>query len=318
MNKIILISTIFLLSFQIVFGQNADTIETKEEIPLVYDVKPKVISMPKPEFTQGRVYLGGTVSVIVTIDEQGNVINVKAISDHPFLRPFAAKAAMKAKFEPVTLSGKPVKIRFPIVYDFVREESPELVVEKTPKLGIVNGKATFLPKPDYPQKAKDLCVGGKVEVEVLIDETGNVSEANAISGDELLRDVSVQAVKKAKFGQTPDLMPIKMRGIVVYNFPVEKNCLDVDIVNKKAIKIPKPQLRHVKITEGTEVKVLVIIDENGNVIASRSQTNIHPLLRVAFEKVARQAKFNPIWDVGKIKIKGYIVYKIKPNGKVEI
>ena len=30
---------------------------------------------------------------------------------------------------------------------------------------IVNGKATYLPIPDYPQEAKDFCVDGKVEVE---------------------------------------------------------------------------------------------------------------------------------------------------------
>ena len=36
--------------------------------------------------------------------------------------------------------------------------------------GIVNGKATYLPQPNYPQEAKDFCASGKVKVEVLIDE----------------------------------------------------------------------------------------------------------------------------------------------------
>lgn len=286
---------------------------------LVSDLKLKVISMPKPEFPNGGKNVSGTVSVIVTIDEEGNVINAESVSGHPLLRPFAEKAAMKAKFEPYSLGGKPAKVRFPIAYEFKREESQELVIKKTPKLPIVNGMARVLPKPEYPQEAKDLCVGGKVEIEVLIDsERGDVLQAKAISGDELLRSVSVETSKKAKFNPLLDMTPIKLKGIIVYNFPVEKNCLNARIVNTKAIKIPIPQLPHSKITKETEVKVLVVIDENGNVISARSQTNVHPLLRVAFEKAAREAKFNPIWDVGKIKIKGFIVYKIKPNGKIEI
>src|SRR5262245_46555534 len=83
------------------------------------------------------------------------------------------------------------------------------------KLGIVNGKATYLPKPEYPPEAKEFCAGGKVEVKILINENGSVIEAKAISGDELLHDVSVKAVKKAKFSPTPDLA-VKVKGIVVY------------------------------------------------------------------------------------------------------
>jgi hypothetical protein len=57
------------------------------------------------------------------------------------------------------------------------------------KRPIVNGKATKLPKPDYPQEAKASCANGKVEVEVLIGEDGNVIEAKAISGDRLLHNL---------------------------------------------------------------------------------------------------------------------------------
>jgi outer membrane biosynthesis protein TonB len=71
--------------------------------------------------------------------------------------------------------------------------------EKTIKQPIVNGMATYLPKHDFPQEAKDFCANGKVEVEVLIGEDGNVIEAKAISGDELLHGSAVEAAKKAKF-----------------------------------------------------------------------------------------------------------------------
>jgi|SRR5215204_4116967 len=185
------------------------------------------------------------------------------------------------------------------------------------KLGIVNGRAVYLPKPEYPPEAEDFCAGGKVEIKVLISEKGDVTQAEAISGDELLYKAAVEAVKKAKFAPTPEIA-VKSRGIVVYNFDSFAKCLNVGVVNKKAIELPKPKINaRIKITQETTVKVGIIIDESGKVVFAKVLTNIHPLLRTAFESAARQAKFYPTNDVGRIRIKAYIVYKLKLNGKVE-
>lgn len=194
--------------------------------------------------------------------------------------------------------------------------------ETSPKLGIVNGKAKYLPKPDYPQKAKDLCVGGKVEIEVLIDKKGSVSEAKAISGDELLHDVSVEAAKKAEFNQTPDLMPIKMRGIIVYNFDAFAKCIKTGIVNKKAISLPKPKVanlnhpKHLQITDEQIVAVQIAINIEGKVIAARAISG-HPMLRSLCENAARQAKFSYMNDVGNIIVRALLVYKFKPDGTID-
>lgn len=190
--------------------------------------------------------------------------------------------------------------------------------EKPSKLGIVNGRATYLPKLDYPQEAKDLCVGGKVEVEVLIDEKGNVAEAKAISGDDLLREVSVEAAKKAKFVQAP----VKIRGIIVYNFDAFAKCLNVGIVNKKAINLPKPKAaninhpKHLRITEEQIVAVQIAINIEGKVTAARAISG-HPLLRPFCENSARQSKFSYINDVGNIIVRALLVYKFKPDGTIE-
>jgi len=188
------------------------------------------------------------------------------------------------------------------------------------KLGIVNGKATSLPKPVYPQDTKDLCASGVVSIEVEIDENGDVSSAKAISGDELLYESAVEAAKKAKFSQTTNgYVPVKIKGAIVYNFQPEKKCVEAGIVNEKALSIPKPYLNpDIKIKQETIVKVRAIIDENGNVILAKASESVHPLLRNTFENAARQAKFQPTNDVEKIFIKGYIVYKIKLNREVEI
>jgi TonB family protein len=85
--------------------------------------------------------------------------------------------------------------------------------------GIVNGKALSLPKPAYPAEAKRAYVSGTVAVKVLIDETGKVTFACAISGPPLLQAASENAAMGARF--TPTLLqgtPVKVTGVVTYNF----------------------------------------------------------------------------------------------------
>jgi hypothetical protein len=59
------------------------------------------------------------INVQIEIDENGNVTSAKAVSGHPFLQTESIKAALKSTFEPVKLSGKPVKITGVTVYKFL-------------------------------------------------------------------------------------------------------------------------------------------------------------------------------------------------------
>jgi len=183
--------------------------------------------------------------------------------------------------------------------------------------GIVNGAATYLPKPEYPQEAKDFCASGKVEIEVLIGENGNVIKAKAISGDELLRDVSVKAVKKAKFRFGYDGPLVKVKGIVVYNFPPVKNCIIAGVINKKAISIPKPDFPKSCRCAGI-VKVEVIIDIfSGKVINARTISG-NPLLRISAVKSAKKALFSPsMINSAPIFIKGLLIYNFSSSGEVK-
>jgi periplasmic protein TonB len=61
--------------------------------------------------------------------------------------------------------------------------------------GVINGKATNLVKPNYPLPAKSVRAGGAVNVQVLIDEKGNVVSATAVSGHQLLRQAAEQAAR---------------------------------------------------------------------------------------------------------------------------
>jgi hypothetical protein len=85
--------------------------------------------------------------------------------------------------------------------------------------GVLNGTATNLPKPAYPGAALAGNVGGAVNVQVVIGESGGVEFARAISGHPLLRASAEKAAASSRF--RPTLIsgkPIKVTGTIVYNF----------------------------------------------------------------------------------------------------
>ncbi len=85
--------------------------------------------------------------------------------------------------------------------------------------GVVNGKATSLPKPAYPAAANAVNATGAVNVQVVIDENGNVISATPISGHPLLRASAEAAAKNSKFSPTMlSGQKVKTTGIIAYNF----------------------------------------------------------------------------------------------------
>jgi protein TonB len=101
-------------------------------------------------------------------------------------------------------------------------KTPKPTEKPVPKVisgGVVNGKATNLVKPPYPAAARAVRASGAVNVQVTIDENGNVISASAVSGHPLLRAAAVQAARSSKF--SPTLLsgqPVKVTGVIVYNF----------------------------------------------------------------------------------------------------
>jgi TonB family protein len=81
------------------------------------------VSLPRPVYPPAAkaVRADGTVSVQVTIDENGNVISASAAGGHPLLQQAAVSAARQAKFRPTLLFGTPVKVTGIIVYNFVAQ-----------------------------------------------------------------------------------------------------------------------------------------------------------------------------------------------------
>jgi TonB family protein len=85
--------------------------------------------------------------------------------------------------------------------------------------GVLNGRALSLPAPAYPEIAKRAHAAGLVSVEVVIDVSGRVISAKAVSGPEMLREAAERAALQAKF--TPAMLsgePVKVAGTINYNF----------------------------------------------------------------------------------------------------
>lgn len=329
------------------------TVSAQTEKPISKGVvNGAAVSLPKPVYPPAAmaVRAGGAVNVQVLIDEEGNVVSALAVSGHPLLRTSATEAAQAAKFKPTLLSGQAVKVRGVIVYNFIaptgiKGDRDEEVIQDTTatatiggssdskRLTVVNGSALNLVKPEYPAAARAVRASGAVNVKVSIDEEGNVSSAEAISGHPLLRTAAVNAALLSKF--KPALVSgeaVKFVGVVVYNFVPQTNensssggepeessvdnqkTIFSGVVNGKALSLPRPVYPAKAREERASgaVSVQVIIDEEGNVISANAVSG-HELLRKAAEKAALGAKFSPTLLEGvPVKVSGVIVYNFVP------
>jgi TonB family protein len=87
---------------------------------------------------------------------------------------------------------------------------------------ILNSQAILLPKPMYPPIAKQMGVQGTVSVQVLIDETGRVVSAKAVSGNPSLTQAAQQAALGARFSPTMlGEQAVKVSGVITYNFVLQ-------------------------------------------------------------------------------------------------
>lgn len=78
----------------------------------------RAIYLPQPEIPAGEA--SGVVLVAVVVDEQGTVIEAKAVSGPAHLHQVAVTAARLARFTPTLLMGEPVRVSGTLSYNFVK------------------------------------------------------------------------------------------------------------------------------------------------------------------------------------------------------
>lgn len=85
--------------------------------------------------------------------------------------------------------------------------------------GVMNDKAINLPEPPYPPAARAVRAAGAVNVQITVDENGNVISAAAVSGHPLLRAAAVAAARGAKFKTAlANGKPTRVTGMLTFNF----------------------------------------------------------------------------------------------------
>jgi Ca-activated chloride channel family protein len=149
-------------------------------------------------------------------------------------------------------------------------------VPKTISGGVINGKALNLPKPVYPQAAKAVRASGAVNVQVTIDEGGNVVSASAVSGHPLLRKAAESAAIQAKFA--PAVIggkPFKITGVIVYNFAGEKSEVQTSITKMRVKPLTAEEKRIAKLAEKLHSWLFALVErlQKGVTTAAPDEAN---------------------------------------------
>lgn len=84
---------------------------------------------------------------------------------------------------------------------------------------VLRKAAVELPQPEYPAAALSTQLGGKVEVQLLVDAKGNVINARATTGSPLLVEAAETAARKARFSPARlSSDPTMAFGVITYDF----------------------------------------------------------------------------------------------------
>lgn len=132
-------------------------------------------------------------------------------------RTFGTKGVKKGSVKGTGSKGSPTKSPAPVM------PSVSSKVWNGPVLGdkytFLNFEVVSAAKPTHTIKAKQAGASGLVQVEVLIDERGNVISAKARTGNKLLWDEAERAALASKFNRPTDNgRPARATGFLVYRF----------------------------------------------------------------------------------------------------
>ena len=84
---------------------------------------------------------------------------------------------------------------------------------------VLNSRALELPPPTYPLLARQITLKGSVTVQIMIDESGKVISAKALTGHPLFISEAERAAMRARFSPTKiNDQAVKVQGVITYNF----------------------------------------------------------------------------------------------------
>lgn len=178
------------------------------QVPLIYVPNPiGWIKTKNPYVTLQFFDSGSHAGGITSFRVESKEICASVVST------LAEKAGLVARGEifvrPTTATSETTRVDPP--------SQPAVAVENE----TLSARVISLPRPVYPEEARQQKVSGIVRVLATVDEQGNVAEAEAVSGSPVLQPAAVNAAKQAKFEPVvKDGRPTKVKTVIAYNFPM--------------------------------------------------------------------------------------------------
>jgi len=211
---------------------------------LVQKVKPIYPPEAKQRGMQGEVLLE------VSISATGDVENIRVTKGHPVLVLPAIVAVKQWKYRPYLVKGVAVPVMSTVPVNFTLTDSGGGPGEKTESPLIrLNSDAMaanviYRVDPVYPLEAKQKAVEGEVVFEVTINEQGEVSDVQVLSGNAMLVSAAYEAVRQWRY--TPVLLngdPIRAKSTLTIRFTLEKSRTSASEVPQNA----NPKIREFQI-----------------------------------------------------------------------
>lgn len=186
----------------------------------------------------------GVVVVDALVDANGTVTQAQAVSGPTLLRQAAADSVRSWKYQPAKLNGQPIAVHTQVSVDFHLNASSAVTGSGAPAnsiaatssslppsaapaaapaasgTGVIQApKLIASPPPVYPSNARSSNVEGVVVLDLLVDETGKVTQAKIVSGPALLQLAAVEAVHSWKYQPArQDGRPVAQHTQVTINF----------------------------------------------------------------------------------------------------
>jgi TonB family protein len=188
-------SRLFLLVALFAIGTNTTAATNLQQ----QEQRPKVLHQVAPVYPDEakRARVEGKVMLDVTIKANGEVSMVKVVNGHQLLQQAAVDAANQWRFS--SPFNDPVTIQLMFDFSLKPERDAERKETSTAERPLTNTRKV---EPVYPEEAKHQRIQGVVAVEITVNESGEVTDARAVSGNDALRQASVDAARQFRFSNT--------------------------------------------------------------------------------------------------------------------
>lgn len=273
-------------------------------------VNGKASNLVTPKYTEEarNACAAGVVEVLTFFHSgSGKIFAAKAISGNEILFDAAEKAVLNSTLSPSNITGdNDVYMLSKIVYNFDS-------FSKCLTVGIVNDRTLSLPKPKVEHiiqpKHLQLTKEEIVAVQIVVDISGKVTHAKALTGHILLRPPCESAARQAKFSPTNYTgLPVRVKALLIYKIKPD-GTVDIDVkrsdktVVGTPINLIEPPMPfcNCRFGKNPNIAVEAKINEQGKVTEAKSWAG-HPILKNLCEKAALESKFLPTDIEAKITI----------------